>query len=215
MSWFTSGSAPTLISAAIYARTECPECGSALMVPGLRSRLSCKACGSTVDVPQHFWSGLFFRLHSAIPMKSPVKLALLGAMTSELPIYARFAAEHPSCVQCRSPLRLDLCPIGKEGPVPCSRCAFTTPTYPAPEWLRTEYPDLRQFFEPVIAPPPAQTRVVSFACPECGANLKLNDGTPRLVDCQYCNHTLFLPADLWHAMHPIQKRTPWWVTFVR
>lgn len=215
MSWFSNSGAPTLVTAAIYARTECPECGSPMIVPGLRTELACKACRSTVPVPLQFWSGLFFRLHSAIPSKSPVKLALTGALTSELPIYARFVAEHPSCVQCRSPLRLDLRPIGTEGPTPCSGCAFTTPSFPAPAWLHAEYPDLQQFFEPVIVPPPAQPRAVSFACPECGANLKLTDGTPRLVDCQYCNHTLFLPADLWHAKHPVQKRTPWWVAFVR
>ena len=174
------------------------------MVPGLRAELSCKACKSMVAVPRHFWSGLFFRLHAVLPSKSPVSLALAGAVTSELPIYARFVAGHPSCVQCGNALRVDLRPLGTEGPTPCGGCASTTPSFPAPAWLRSEYPDLQQFYEPVIAPPPTHTRTVSYACPECGANLKLTDGTPRLVDCQYCNHTLFLPPDLWHAMHPVQ-----------
>jgi DNA-directed RNA polymerase subunit RPC12/RpoP len=215
MSWFSNTEA-SIVTAAIYARTECPECGSSLTIPGLRSELYCKACKSRIPVPKELWSGIFFRLHSVFPSKSAVSLALAGALTSELPIYARFAAEHPSCIQCRSPLRLDLRPLGTEGPTPCSGCALTTPSYPTPPWLRAEYPDLQQFFEPVPPPvPAAQTRTVSYPCPECGANSKLTENTPRLFDCQYCQHTLFLPPELWFAMHPVQRRTPWWVAFVR
>ncbi|AKU98414.1 hypothetical protein AKJ09_05078 [Labilithrix luteola] len=216
MSWFSkSESGSNVVTAGIYVRTDCPECGSAIIVSGLHSEIHCKACRSTTQIPRSFWSGLFFRLHGAIPSKNAVSLALGGAITSELPIYARFSPEHPSCIQCRSPLRLDLRPLGTEGPTPCNGCAFATPSFPAPPWLRQEYPDLQQFYAPIHVPPPPQTRTVSFACSDCGANLKLTDDTPRLVDCQYCGHTLFLPADLWHAMHPVQKRTPWWVAFVR
>ncbi|MFT3768256.1 MAG: hypothetical protein QM820_22630 [Minicystis sp.] len=216
MSWFSGPSTSSIATAAIYVRTECPECGSPLIVPGLYGELACKACRSRVPVGREFWSGLFFRLHCAFPGKSPVSLALAGAMSSELPIYARFVAEHPRCIQCSGPLRIDLRPIGTAGPTPCSACPSTTPSFPAPEGLRSEFPDLQQFFQPVQPPPaPALTRPVGFTCPECGGKLKLTEETPRLVDCQYCNHTLFLPPELWHAMHPIQKRTPWWVAFLR
>lgn len=217
MSWFSGPPASSIVTASIHVRSECPECGSPLLVPGLRSELECKACQSRVPVGREFWSGLFFRLHTAFPSRSQVSLSLAGAMSSELPIYARFAAEHPFCVHCRGPLRIDLRPIGTTGPTPCSGCAWTTPSYPAPDWLRSEFADLQQFFEPAPPPPPgpASSRPVGFTCPECGGKLKLTEGTRRLVDCQYCEHTLFLPPELWHAMHPVQKRTPWWVAFVR
>ena len=76
MSWFSREPASSIVTAAIYARTECPECGSPLIVPGLRSELACKTCRSRIAVGKELWSGLFFRLHCAIPSKSPVTLSV-------------------------------------------------------------------------------------------------------------------------------------------
>lgn len=216
MSWFSRDSAPRILTAAIFVRTECPECGAPIIVPGLRSELTCNACRSTIPVAKEFWSGLFFRLHTAFPSQNAVSLSLASAMTSELPIYARFAAEVPTCVACRAPLRTDVRPLGTDGPVPCSACPVMTPSFGTPAWLRAEYPDLRHFFEPMpLRLGPSITRPVSLACPECGGKLRVTEATPRLVDCQYCEHAVFLPPEIWHALHPVAKRTPWWVAFAR
>jgi hypothetical protein len=205
MPWFSDDPPPTIVTAAIYVRTDCPECGGPLVVPGLVAELACKACRSRIPIAKEFWSGLFFRLHCVIPGKHPVSLAITSAISSELPIYARFVAEHPSCVRCRAPLRLDMRPLGTEGPTPCSRCPSTTPSFPAPPWLRTEYPDLQQFFEPVPQPvPSAITRPVSFACPECGANLKFeaHGGNPS------SGRLPVLPAHAVSSARPLARDAP-------
>lgn len=212
MSWFSTPSrGPIIATGSIYARTECPECGSSIIVQNLCVELSCKACRSRIPVPREFWTGLFFRFYGVVKSRNGVSMSINSAISSELPIYARFRQEHPICIQCSSPLDLKARPLGSEGPVPCTGCAFQTASYPAPPWLQQEFPDMQQFYVPIYPPVAPQTRAVSFACPECGGNLRLTDDSPRLVDCRFCKNTLFLPPELWHAMHPIQKRTPWWV----
>jgi ribosomal protein S27E len=60
---------------------------------------------------------------------------------------------------------------------------------------------------------PAATRPVSFACPDCGANLKIAADAPRILACSFCKADLFLPDPLWRALHPVKKRVPWVVAF--
>jgi hypothetical protein len=36
-----------------------------------------------------------------------------------------------------------------------------------------------------------------------------------MTDCLYCKTTIFLPAELWHALHPVEKRRAWWVGVAR
>lgn len=95
-----------------------------------------QVCRSKIPVAPHFWTGLFFRLHVAFPSKNSVAIGAT-ALTSELPIYARFVAEYPRCIHCGGALRIDLRPLGTTGPTPCTGCAWTTPSFPSPPWLRS------------------------------------------------------------------------------
>jgi ribosomal protein S27E len=208
-------SAPSRSSfVAIYARTDCPECGSAVMIHGLRSELHCRACESTIAVPMTYWSGLFFRLFEAFPNGKRFSLALSTGMLSELPLFARFREEMPSCAACTSPLPVTL-PVGPDGHVSCPRCRHPTRAFARPGWIPAQFGDLQQFFEPVEVPVPPSTKTIAFACQECGGRLRLSSDMRRMTDCLYCKTTIFLPAELWHALHPVEKRRAWWVGVAR
>jgi len=51
---------------------------------------------------------------------------------------------------------------------------------------------------------------VLFSCLGCGAALKVDARTPRLLACQYCEATSYLPDALWLRLHPAQRKRPFW-----
>ncbi|MCX5742221.1 MAG: hypothetical protein NT062_06975 [Proteobacteria bacterium] len=51
----------------------------------------------------------------------------------------------------------------------------------------------------------AASQPLLFACLGCGAGLKV-DGSARVVACDYCHESCFLPDDLWLRMHPVTRR---------
>jgi hypothetical protein len=165
-------------------------------------------------VPLGFWSGLFFRLFEAFPNGKTFSLEMTDGLMSELPLFARFRAEMPSCSACRTPLPLGSAP-GSDGSIFCSRCRHPTRTFGRPHWVPQQFEDLQQFFEPVEVVTAPSTKTISFACDHCGAKLTLAADMRRLTECQFCNTTMFLPAELWHALHPVEKRRAWWVAFSR
>jgi DNA-directed RNA polymerase subunit RPC12/RpoP len=68
---------------------------------------------------------------------------------------------------------------------------------------------------PDVLPIPVRNcmRPVLFSCARCGANLEVTADTKRILTCSYCDSDLFLPDALWRALHPVQKRRPFWVRF--
>lgn len=54
---------------------------------------------------------------------------------------------------------------------------------------------------------------VLFSCPRCGAGLDIAAESPRILTCKYCDSDLYLPDALWHALHPVKRRAPFWVGF--
>jgi len=195
---------------AIFARTDCPECGSAVIINRLCDALHCRSCESAIPVPMTYWDGLFFRLFEAFPNGMTFSLTLSTGLMSELPLFARFRAEMPACSACDAPLPL-VQPIGYEGTILCARCQHPTRTFPRPQWIPAQFAALQQFFEPVESVAPLSDKTVAFACQECGGKLRLQAGMRRVTECQYCKATMFLPAELWHALHPVEKRRAWWV----
>ena len=208
--------------AAIFARTNCPECGGAIIVDGVTSTLACAACKQLSTVPPSFWAGLFFRLFAAFPGERQYQLDLSDSLALDLPIYARFREEPPSCANCHAMLNVSGYPVGSEARISCSNCHSQTATFPPPAFLQTAYPVLFQLYcagNP-DAPhagreAPTDMRPVAFACTECGGKLHITADAPRVMDCNYCRVTLYLPDALWHALHPVQKRRPWWALFAR
>lgn len=198
----------------IYARTDCPECGGAVIIHGLRSELFCGSCHSSIPVPAVWWSGLFFRLFEAFPNGKSFSLAFSTGMLSELPLFARFREEAPACAACGTLLPLDQ-PADAHGHVACPRCRHPTRSFARPSWIPAQFGDLLHFYEPVPLPAVPSEKSIAFACQECGGKLRLQADMRRMMECHYCQTLMFLPAELWHALHPVEKRRAWWAVVAR
>ena len=82
-----------------------------------------------------------------------------------------------------------------------------------PAWLSAVVPAARTLHVAAAPPAPPAARPISFACPDCGAGLKIDHAAPRVLACAYCAADLYLPDALWRTLHPARPRRPFWVTF--
>lgn len=138
----------------------------------------------------------------------------------ELRLLVRWGPSLPSCPGCTAPLPAEAVPPGGDGELSC-RCGRSIATFPVPDWLRKVVPSAVQLFgasrDGVVALPTveisAAAKPVLFGCPRCGAGLDIDRDAPRVLACKYCASDLYLPDALWHALHPVKKRTPFWVRF--
>jgi len=203
-------------------RTSCTECGEGIVLEGPQPQVTCESCQSVLPVPGQDWKTLFsFR-------ESAGRFGLAEGQTrgsslsqGERRFLVSWGPQRPACVGCGTALDLNRAPPGTDGDVPCA-CGRTTPTFPPPAWLATEDPSILQIFgAPRVDPaspgsvPVVENalRLVSFACPDCGANLKVTPESARVLRCTYCSADSFLPDPLWRALHPVRKRTPFFVAF--
>jgi predicted RNA-binding Zn-ribbon protein involved in translation (DUF1610 family) len=211
-------------------RTSCTECGEGIVLDGPRIEVKCDACDSLLSVPADHWRNMF-SLRSDVDEFGLTEGKTRGsALTSgERRLLISWGPQRPLCIHCGALLDLSAAPPGTDGEVRCA-CGGTTPTFPPPPWLAESDPGVMQIFGAppegppgfasfsalaVQAAPRAQTglSLVSFACPDCGANLKVTPDSPRVLRCSYCKADSFLPDALWHALHPVRKRTPFYVAF--
>jgi hypothetical protein len=132
------------------------------------------------------------------------------------------------CTACGDALPVEAVPPGGDGRVACG-CGVVVDTFPPPPWLAELVPTALQMFgatrvgvatgatppSGVVtgATPTQSAKPVLFGCPRCGAGLDIAPETPRILTCRYCESDLYLPDLLWHALHPVTKRAPFWVAF--
>ncbi len=52
---------------------------------------------------------------------------------------------------------------------------------------------------------------VMFSCLACGAPLKIDGTTPRILECGYCQATSYMPDPLWFTFHPGYRKRPFFL----
>lgn len=198
-------------------RTSCPECGDPLILDGPLRSIRCLACQSLVEIAPSNWQRIMeYRKDNKV--RKRVLPVVLG-FASEFTFNMRMGPQAPRCAACDEALDVSGVATGTDGEIAC-RCGQTMPTFAAPAWLREVEPSAAQLFNAAREDVPHKgpvasdaSRPVSFGCPDCGANLKITIESPRILGCQFCKADLFLPDPLWRALHPVRKRSAWYVAF--
>ena len=203
--------------ASIRIRSSCPECGGFLGVDGPLELVTCRACHARTELPAAVLQTLMNDVARATPQAGN------GTMIGQcsLALFYQLALEFPACARCNTPLPLERVAPGFDGDIHCVRCQAPSPTFPASAIPALAGTRIRQFFgalrDDTNVPSRDEgglARAVSFSCPDCGGNLKIDAQASRLVDCRYCSATVCLPDALWHALHPVRRRARWFVAFV-
>jgi DNA-directed RNA polymerase subunit RPC12/RpoP len=121
---------------------------------------------------------------------------------------------HPAkCEECKTlldePDILDS--ITNKKPIYCKKCNHPMPVRPADDELKQFHPkaigvinDSRGFdAHPDTVENKSQTIV--FSCMTCGAGLKLDKHSERLMKCTYCDNENYLPDAIWNRLHPYKE----------
>jgi hypothetical protein len=199
----------------------CPECGGSVTIEGPLLIVVCKACKSRLELSPENWKGaLEFRKYEAEFSLTEGKTRGSALTNGDLRLLVRWGPSRPMCPGCGAPMPAEAVPPGGDGRLSCG-CGQSIATFPTPDWLRNVVPSAVQLFgaarEDVPDPPdvesPGATKPVLFGCPRCGAGLDVSIDAPRILNCKYCDSDLYIPDALWYALHPVKKRTPFWVGF--
>jgi DNA-directed RNA polymerase subunit RPC12/RpoP len=201
-------------------RMDCEECGSAIFLNGPVRQVECKACLSRLKIDAGTWRSL---LESDAEEYAELVSGkyFTGSLSSGGRKYVYYVSlEHPRCPDCKEELVLDKIDPAVDRIVACTACGCRASTFPAPDWLREKLPRARQLFcaaqedeDDSAQPPPEALRPVMMSCLHCGGALEITSETTRIAACQYCDTDHYLPDDLWRRLHPLKKRTPWYLFF--
>lgn len=202
-------------------RTSCLECGSAVVFDGPTLTTKCRECQSAVDVDPKKWKSMLDLRSNAAQIDGLTEGVIRNStIMSGATFSIGWGPQRPVCT-CGALLDISRTPPGTDTDIRCS-CGALTTTFPPAAWLLGVEPAAIQLFGAARAFNPGaaasieaggERRPVSFACPECGANLKITTESPRVLGCNFCKADLFLPDALWRALHPVKKRSPWVVAF--
>lgn len=201
----------------------CPECGGSVALEGPHLSVVCTACHSTLELTPQNWQGaLEFRKYAAEFSLTEGKTRGSSLTNGELRLLVRWGPGRPTCSGCAAPMPAHAVPPGGDGRLSCA-CGESIATFPVPDWLREVVPSAVQLFGATregvsesavpLDAPVQQHKPVLFSCPRCGAGLDIAAESPRILTCKYCDSDLYLPDALWYALHPVKKRTPFWVGF--
>ncbi len=201
----------------------CAECGARFPLDGPTLSATCTSCHSAIDLSPKNWQPIFELYRDAAQFQlSEGKTRGSALRDGELQLLVRWGPSRPSCPACAKPLPVDAVPPGGDGKLACT-CGENVETFPPPQWLADIVPEIVQLFGARREGVPAGATAVSAAeaassakpvlwsCPRCGAGLDIDAESPRILTCRYCESDLYLPDPLWHALHPVKKRAPFWI----
>jgi hypothetical protein len=120
-------------------------------------------------------------------------------------LYERAAA---SCAGCNRPFTVEEMVTGSAAGGMVCACATKTRMRPADPALKALLPFALFLIgeqDQASAPPPAAApKPVMFSCPNCAAPFRV-DGSNRMVQCQFCHVSSWLPDPLWAFFKPAPR----------
>ena len=198
----------------------CPGCNTNHPVSSLLANETCDNCGKEL-----FMNKLIQRSFETGSFIDRIKIMngfLSGIFDNQKPSpglgsiseFKMICWSHPAdCEECKTPLDESdiLDSITNKKPIFCKKCNHPMPVRPADDEIKQFHPkaigvinDSRGFD---VHPDVVETKshTVVFSCMTCGAGLKLDEHSKRLMKCSYCDNENYLPDAIWNRLHPYKE----------
>ncbi len=214
-----------MLGTAIDLHVDCPNCAQPVWVNALSPRVPCSSCHEVVELGWERWEQLLEDSWDEIPDYVEGRGARTQTMAGAGPnsdlVYAR---RDPYCFLCKSKFDTARLVAERVEKFACGDCdASWTARAPSVEISR-RFPKIAYLF--CEAPSQIEdafggfadheagvregSRPVVFACPACGGGLRV-DGSQRMLPCEFCEASVYLPDDLWQRLHPVSKKQRWFI----
>jgi predicted RNA-binding Zn-ribbon protein involved in translation (DUF1610 family) len=189
------------------------------MVPSV----TCQSCGEQIMLSwAEHWHDLFGSVFEGISELNHGEATRISHMFGPCTgIELTFARFDPYCYDCKTDFEIDALEQHLGSEYPCPTCAKQWLVRELPAPVRSLLPTVRFLVAEETsqiatassaAPAPVGHKPVIFNCPSCAGALKI-DGSQRMVECMFCNSSVYLPDGLWHHLHPVSTVRRWFAWF--
>ena len=205
-----------LKSFSFQIQVTCPGCNSSHPVSSLLANEICGNCGKELImnniIQQTFNFGEVDRLKIMNGfLAGNINHRKLSSDIGSISEIKMICNSHPAnCGECKTLLDEHdiLDSITNKKPIYCKKCNHPMAVRPADDEIKQFHPkaigvinDSRGFdVNPDTIENKSQTIV--FSCMTCGAGLKLDKHSERMMKCIYCDNENYLPDAIWNRLHP-------------
>ena len=197
----------------------CPGCNTSHPVSSLLANEICGNCGKELIMNNIIQQAFDFGEVDRVKLMNgflagninPRKLSSDISNISEIKMNCN--SHSANCEECKTLLDESdiLNSIANKKPIYCKKCNHPMPVRPADDEIKQFHPkaigvlnDSRGFdVNPDTIENKSQTIV--FSCMTCGAGLKLDKHSERLMKCSFCDNENYLPDAIWNRLHPYKE----------
>jgi Zn finger protein HypA/HybF involved in hydrogenase expression len=209
-----------MLYGSIECSVKCRKCDEPVPLNGPWEAAHCDHCQNDFSIPHEFWADIFKDMRSDIDdetgdlKEGEARNATVFGIFHTTLLAGRLKAR---CEKCKTPIPVNPNP-GAAFVHTCPQCGLKTNVIPAPAWLKQLMPIVDHFVAATLQTSgedksdQSRAKPVIFTCPQCGGALKV-DGSERMIECSYCNASVYLPDDLWLRLHPARTRARWFIGF--
>ena len=203
----------------------CQGCNALIPINGVVSKVKCIKCGYIVKLKgeKYGWRKLLYLGNPGIDVfeSSNRYNKNTGGFYS---IKLKIENKWPKCSNCKykfSQKDLHNKDI-EENKLICPECKTSKPIFEAPRLISKPYKCTSYIVDGIVASRAKHSKNIVtkkngnapmiFNCASCGGALNI-DGTSRLVKCEFCENTNFIPEDLWLKLYSTPKTKTWYIIF--
>ncbi len=199
--------------------TACMNCGNPLLINAFTGKIICEHCQKDNYISAKLWRGMVVDSMKEARKYNEGQKHSLKMFSGGYQITLTFGRRKSRCAKCQTMIPDNVYDSFEGGDYKCTQCANVILIRKPDKFVQEIVPDAKyivaedsgqlntniQGIEIPIAAKP-----VIFTCPACAAILEI-DGTKRMIKCQYCDASVYLPDDLWFELHPARSVDRWYI----
>jgi hypothetical protein len=207
---------------AIELRADCQKCGQPVHVNALVEEVQCKGCHAPLRLSWERWKGLLEDAFDEVPDYEIGRGGRSQSFSGEGNTNLLYVHFDPYCFDCKEDFDMSEVAAAGKDEVECKKCHKHWHVRPLPAELESQFPGVELLLaeDETLLPggdahageAPNGGKPIVFQCPSCSGALRV-DGSDRVIDCEFCNSSVYLPDDLWFRLHPrdtVRRWFLWW-----